>query len=232
MSAALELIQTVSVERPADIVFRQLRGLIVDGKLKADERLPSERQLAERFGLNRIHVREALQRLEFFGLIKLQRNVGAVVTSSGIRAVEGIFSNLLALSDFEQGALFEARHVIETQVAALAAERASDAELVELQELHDQFAAEVARGESGLQSDMAFHLRVADAARSPVLRVLVGLLAADVMVLARERRACEGGRAAEAVAEHRAVLRALQARQPAKAAAAMGRHVVYNTKGC
>jgi GntR family transcriptional repressor for pyruvate dehydrogenase complex len=223
--AALEYLKPISVDRPADLVFDQLRRLIVEGKLPPGERLASERQLAESFGLNRIHVREALQRLEFYGLVRTQRNVGAVVTQSGIRAVEGIFSDVLALSSDEADALCETRDLIEGQIVRLAVMRASDEDLARLEETQAAFEAAAERGADGLEFDLAFHLQLADAAGNPVLRALMGLLAPDLIQRARAVNECEGGRAVQSAAEHRAILNAISARDADAAAAALSGHL-------
>jgi GntR family transcriptional regulator, transcriptional repressor for pyruvate dehydrogenase complex len=224
MPVSLAQFNPVAVERPAEVVFVQIRDLILNGAIPAGESLPSERQLADRFGLNRIHVREALLRLEFYGLVKTRRNVGTVVTGAGIRAIDGLFADVLALRGDDLTALIETRWVIEVEVARLAATRATDEDLAELKAAHHEFSLEVAAGSSGIEKDLAFHLRVADASRNPVLRSLLGLLAPDVMKLAVEDRTCVGGRAEQSLAEHAAVLDALLARDPAAAARAMTAH--------
>lgn len=222
---ALEHLTPISVDRPADLVFDQLRKLIVEGKLQPGERLASERQLADRFGLNRIHVREALQRLEFYGLVRTQRNVGAVVAQSGIRAVEGIFSDVLALSGDESEALSETRDLIERQIIGLAVERATEDDIARLTETQVAFEAATAAGHDGLDLDLAFHLQIADAARNPVLRALLGLLAPDLIRRARAVRECDGGRAVQAAQDHRAILNAIVARDREAACSALSRHL-------
>jgi GntR family transcriptional repressor for pyruvate dehydrogenase complex len=223
--AALEYLNPISVDRPADLVFDQLRRLIVDGRLRPGERLASERQLAERFGLNRVHVREALQRLEFYGLVRTQRNVGAVVAQSGIRAVEGIFSDVLSLSRDEADALRETRDLIESQIVRLAAARATEEDLARLNETQAAFEAAAERGADGLEFDLTFHLQLADSARNPVLRALMGLLAPDLIRRARGVRECDGGRAKQAANEHRAILDAISAGNADDAARALSHHL-------
>jgi GntR family transcriptional repressor for pyruvate dehydrogenase complex len=225
MPVALEDFQAVRIDRPADIVFQRLRALIVNGKLQPNEPLPSERQLAERFGLNRIHVREALQRLEFYGLVKTRPQTGSIVTSSGIRAVEGIFSDVLAIDRDQVAALVETRWIVEVQLARLAAQRATDEELSELRSIHREFQAEVEAGRDGIEPDLRFHLKVADAAHNPVMRSLVGLLAPDIVKLAKNDRTCAGGRATASLAEHERILLAIEARDPEAAARAMVGHM-------
>ena len=225
MSAILESLNAVAVERPADLVFRQLRRLIVDGIVKPGEILPAERQLADRFGLNRIHVREALQRLEFYGLVRTRPQSGTVVTSSGIRAVDGIFADILTLDRDDVAALMETRAALETNTARLAAERASDEEINALRAAHAAFRTEVEAGRAGIEHDLMFHLKVAEAAHNAVLRSLIGLLAPDIVKLAKTDDTCAGPRAAAALAEHEAIFQAIEGRQADAAAHAMAHHM-------
>jgi GntR family transcriptional repressor for pyruvate dehydrogenase complex len=62
----LDLFKEIEVEKPADLIIKQIRQLISSGRLKPGMRLPSERVLAERFGVGRGHIREALKKLEFY----------------------------------------------------------------------------------------------------------------------------------------------------------------------
>jgi hypothetical protein len=94
--------------------------------------VPSERHLAERFGLSRIHVREALQRLEFYGLVRTRPQSGTVVSSTDIRALDGLFEDILAFDRDDLAALLETRAAVEIQAARLAAARATDEEIADL----------------------------------------------------------------------------------------------------
>lgn len=225
MSAVLEKLHAVAVERPADLVFQQLRRLIVDGVVKPGEAFPSERHLAERFGLNRIHVREALQRLEFYGLVRTRPQSATVVTSTGIRALDGLFADILTFDRDDVAALMETRAALETQTARFAAERASGDELAELRAAMDAFRAEVEAGRTGIEHDLMFHLKVAEASHNPVMRSLVGLLAPDIVKLAKADQTCADGRAAEALAEHETIMRAIESRDGDAAAKAMVGHM-------
>ena len=175
MSAVLERLQVIEVERPADLAFRQLRRLIVDGVVQPGDALPSERHLAERFGLSRIHVREALQRLEFCGLVRMRPQSGTVVSSTDIRALDGLFENILAFDRDDLAALLETRAALEIQAARLAATRATDEEIADLRATMDAFRAEVRAGNTGIEHDLMFHRKLAEASRNRVMRSLVGV---------------------------------------------------------
>jgi GntR family transcriptional regulator, transcriptional repressor for pyruvate dehydrogenase complex len=230
LSNALQKIERVQFNRASDLVFNQLRRMILDGTMPADEPLGPERALAERFGVNRVHVREALQKLEFFGLVKTRRNVGTVVTGSGVRAVEGIFSNVLSLLPAEMAAIAETRDIIESQIVILAVKRATAKDIVALRAAHTAFTEAVAAGEDGLEYDLSFHLAIADAARNPVLRSLTGLMAPDLIQISRSRHSCDARRTQAALREHEAILDAIVRRDPDAAVRAVQAHLRAGAK--
>lgn len=225
MSNALQQIERIQFSRASDLVFQQLRRMIVDGVMAPGEMLGPERILAERFGVNRVHVREALQKLEFFGLVRTRRNVGTFVSGAGVRAVEGIFSNVLSLAPSDMAAIVETREIIESQIVVLAVQRATSNDVNALHAAHAAFAQAVAAGEDGLELDLAFHLAIADAARNSVLRSLTGLMAPDLIQLSRSRRSCDPERTRAALREHEAILEAIVMRDESKAAEAVRAHL-------
>lgn len=230
MSNALQKIERIQFNRASDLVFQQLRRMIVDGAMAPGEALGPERTLAERFGVNRVHVREALQKLEFFGLVRTRRNVGTVVTGSGVRAVEGIFSNVLSLAPAEMAAIAETRDIIESQIVILAVRRATAKDLAALRAAHAAFADAVAAGEDGLELDLGFHLAVADTARNSVLRSLTGLMAPDLIKISRSRNSCDPQRTKAALREHEAILDAIVRRDAEGAVRAVQAHLRAGAK--
>src|SRR5688572_20254195 len=110
-------------------IVRQIRGLIADGQLKSGDRLPPERDLADRFRVSRTSVREALRALESTGLIEIRAGEGAFVRRVSVEALVEplalvILSHREAIAD-----LYEARRLLEPPIAKVAAERASPDEV-------------------------------------------------------------------------------------------------------
>lgn len=224
MTAILEKLQAVEVERPADLAFRQLRRLIAEGDVRPGEALPPERRLAERLDVSRIHVREALQKLEFYGFVRTRPQSGTLVASRDVRALDGLFEDVLAFDRDDLAALMEVRAAIEIQAARIAAARATDEDIASLRAATDAFRSEVRAGNTGIEHDLAFHRKLAEASGNRVMRTLVALLAPDVIRLAQADRSCRDGRSARALAEHEAILEAIAARDSEAAARAMADH--------
>src|SRR5450432_4447270 len=100
-------LNAIQVPKPADLIMRQIRNLISSGALKAGDRLPPERELAERFGIGRGHVRVALRKMECFGVLQTFPQSGTVVATLGVAALERLISNLLDLDRDDVKALVE-----------------------------------------------------------------------------------------------------------------------------
>lgn len=218
-------LSAIQVDKPADLIMRQIRNLISSGSLKAGDRLPPERVLAERFGVGRGHVREALRRMECYGVLQTFPQSGTVVASLGVGALERLISNLLDLDRDDIKALIETRAILEVHTAKLAAERASDASIEDLRAALDAFRAEVDAGRTGVEEDLLFHLAVANATGNPVLSSLIGLITPDVMRANKGARVCEAGRARTALVEHEQLFTAIAARNPKAAMLAMSAHM-------
>jgi GntR family transcriptional repressor for pyruvate dehydrogenase complex len=222
---SIEHFHGIRVKTPADMIIQQIRDLISSGVFKTGDRLPSEAALAQRFGVGRGHVREAIKRLEFFGMLKTIPQSGTVVTSFGINAMEGLIANLLDLNKVDFESLMDTRGVLEMHAAELAALRASDAELEELASAHDDFRNQVESGNAGLEEDLLFHLKIAECSHNSVLRSLLSLITPDVIALTRKFDPRRDGRFLQAFTEHQAIFDGIRSRDPRRAAEAMTRHM-------
>ncbi len=221
----LEHFAPIRVSKPGDVIATRIRELIASGVLRPGDRLPPERALAERFGVGRGHVREALKRLEFYGILETRPQSGTVVTSQGSRALERIIADVLALDGGDLDSLREMRSVLEVHAAERAARRGTTAEIAAIGRALDDFKAKAAAGGAGLEEDVRFHLAIAAAAHSPVLRSLIVMIVPGLVTSSLADDACGGGRHRRALEEHQAVFEAIRSRDGARAAAAMTEHM-------
>ena len=221
----LEKFQAVRVQRPAEIAMQQIHELIATGVLQPGDRLPPERELAERLAVGRGHVREAIRTLALYGILETAPQSGTTVARVGIQALEGMIAKVLMLAPDDWRALFEVRELLELGAADWAARRATDAQKAQLAESAAAFQRESDAGSDGLEQDLLFHLQLADAAANPVLRFLIGLIMPDILAQSRERHTCRDSRPAEAVSEHEAILQAVVDGDPALAVETMKEHI-------
>jgi GntR family transcriptional regulator, transcriptional repressor for pyruvate dehydrogenase complex len=215
----------VQLQKPADLIIGQIKDLLSSGALKAGDRLPPERDLAEQFGVGRGHVREALRKLEFYGILQTFPQSGTVVASLGAGALDRLICNLLDLDRDDIKALTETRGILEIHSAQLAAQRASKADIADIRAALEAFRAEVQTGRPAVEEDLLFHLAIARSARNPVMSSLIGLMTPDIIRLHKAARVCEAGRATSALQEHVRIFTAIAAHDAKAATVAMSEHV-------
>ena len=224
-AAIIEQLSPIQLEKPADVIIRQIKNLLASGTLKAGDRLPPERDLAVQFGVGRGHVREALRKLEFYGILQTFPQSGTVVASLGAGALERLIGNLLDLDRDDIAALTETRGILEIHSAQLAAQRATKADIADIKSALEAFRAEVEAGGPAVEEDLLFHLAIARSARNPVMSSLIGLMTPDIIRLHKAARVCEAGRASSALQEHVKIYNAIAAHDARAATVAMSEHV-------
>jgi len=164
----------VRQRRLSDDIVEQLERMILEGTLRAGERLPAERALAEQFGVSRPSLREAIQKLTAKGLLISRQGGGNYVVESLGSTFSDPLLHLLESSTDAQRDLLEFRHTLEASCAYYAAIRATDVDRARLREafdaLQDCYARvdEVSRAEEGA-ADANFHLAIAEASHNAVL---------------------------------------------------------------
>jgi DNA-binding GntR family transcriptional regulator len=192
----------------SDRVERALRDRILRGDVAPGARL-NEVEIAGELGVSRGPIREALQRLASDGLVELQAHRGAFVRRLGPAQVRD---------------LFEVRLALETTVARLAAQRATDAQRAALEALLRAGADPTGDADRRFQGAHDLHARLADATANPALAAHVTLVNQALRLL-RTRSGEVPARAEHAVAEHAAIVAAVRAGDADRAAAAMEAHL-------
>jgi GntR family transcriptional regulator, transcriptional repressor for pyruvate dehydrogenase complex len=205
-------------------VAKQIQRLIVDGALKTGDLLPPERELAERFGVSRGSVRDAIRTLELVGLVVPRQGEGTVVADVSPEAVVMPIASVLGRKRELIGELLEVRKMIEPALAARAAERATPEEIAQLEDIIRRQREKTQRGEPAIDEDAEFHYQLALAAKNGVVRRVLDVL----MRLLRETRVRSlqtHGRPERSLAGHKRIVEAIKRRDPAAAERAVRRHV-------
>ncbi len=199
-------------------IVEQITVLIKEGVFPPGTRLPSERELAERFNVNRVAIREAEIALQAIGLLAIKSGSGVYVSEKH----PDDYANIPDVNAFE---LTEARLLVESEAAALAAMNISDEDLDNLRSLIDQMASLVDAVSTA--ADEQFHLSIAKATGNAVIvHTIKGFwrMREELpQVKAIYDSVCETDTAYR-VKEHRDICDALQARDPAAARRAMREH--------
>jgi GntR family transcriptional repressor for pyruvate dehydrogenase complex len=205
-------------------IVRQVKAMIAEGRLKGGDRLPPERDLAEKFVVSRTSVREALRALESLGLVEIRPGEGTFVRQVSIESLIEPLALLMVSQREAIGELFEARRLLEPSLAALAAERATPEEIQEMERILESQAAEVTAGRTGVAQDALFHTAIAAAAHNrAITRIAHAIM--DLLTQSREDSLNTPGRPSRSHEDHRRVLSAIAARDAAAARQAMLEHI-------
>ncbi len=212
---------TLSEKVAADIT-----QTIMDGVLRPGEKMPSERELGEQFGVSRTVIREAVRSLVASGLVDAHSGRSLRVAEVGAEGVSKAMGMFLHRSDaIDYARVHQVRAALEIDMAGYAAERATPEDVARLRELTDQLGAVMESDhERAAGLDVAFHQAVAQATGNILFRVL--LEAINPVLLDVRRRAFESSELRSyALAAHREILDQIAAGKPDEARAAMRAHL-------
>jgi GntR family transcriptional repressor for pyruvate dehydrogenase complex len=222
-----DLFHPVTARRISQVIVDQIKQLLRDGKLADGDRLPSERELGQRFGVSRVTVRESLRMLEAAGLVTIRAGAqgGAFLAKPTSRLVSDGLADLMALSPVTPAQVTEARRLLEIGVLPLAVERATEADIAYLRQVVDESTAAVQRDAYPTELSAKFHVGVARCAHNAAIVALVESFHGPMLSSLRLAHKAVPGLAAAGVAEHVELLHAIETRDPESAIAIMTRHL-------
>ena len=211
--------------RLSDVVAGRILESIVSRGLRPGDRLPAERELAQQFEVSRTVVREAVRNLGGRGIIDARPGRGltvAAVSSETVRQSMSLF--LRARPSWDYLSVHEVRLMVEVDVAGLAAERATHAEMGELERACEEMAAVIEDTEQASILDMQFHRLLAGATHNDLVSIMLDAIADSLLEIRRKTFGAHG-RSREALASHLEILGRLAARDAIGARTAMARHL-------
>ena len=217
-------------QRLSDRLAQLLGGQIDSGSLRPGDRLPTEAQLAAAHGVSRTTVREAVHQLQSRQRVVSRQGSGVFVAPPPAnRPLEfdpAVLGSLQAVVH-----VVELRRVIEAEMAALAAERATRAQVAAMRRALKAIDTAAAAGHDGVAEDLGFHRTIAEATGNPQFTGLLGFLEQYLREGMRITRGNEARRLdfMEAVrGEHRAIVDAIAARDPAAARRRAREHMLHS----
>lgn len=228
----LDLINADKNFSDEQMVIIKIKDLITSRQLGSGDKLPSERALSEKFGVSRNQVRSAIQKLEFYGLVKKLPQSGTVVSSIGITAMNGMMQDILKLQEPDFKSLVESRILLEKNAVKLAAKRRTDEALYQLEEALNNFSTQLLKGNSAVEEDMMFHLKLVEASGNSVIHSMMLIIIPEIITFFMTNRICDDVHTQKLIKEHREIFEAIRDQKPEEAVKALEVHFVDLNKYC
>ncbi len=193
-------------QQPVKMVMDHLRNMITNGELAPGDTLPSERKLAEELNVGRLTIRDAIKRLEFYGMVKTEPQSGTKIKGSGLLAFESLMTEILNFEEADFASMAETRNLLEIKSAGMAALKRTDADIVLIQKALKAFEDKIAQGDSAKEEDFRLHLQIAEVGGNSVLKLLMKIITPDVMQKNRNQSLIKKGRKKALLKEHRDIV--------------------------
>jgi GntR family transcriptional regulator, transcriptional repressor for pyruvate dehydrogenase complex len=211
--------------RLSDKVAGELLASITERGMRPGDKLPSERELGEQFGVSRTVVREAVRALAAKGVIDARTGSGLRVAEVPATAVsESMSLYLRGRASLDYAQIHEVRSMVEVEVAARAAERATAADIERLREVCERMAESLDDLEWVSQADVDFHRTLAELTHNELYVIMLDSIG-DVLLEIRRATLGVTGRPLKGLRAHRKILRAVERHDPAAAREAMRVHL-------
>ena len=212
------------IQSTKKMIISSLKELINFKNLEPGDKLPSERMLSEKFNVSRGNLRDALQTLEYYGLVKSIPQSGTFVADIGITALNGMIDDILSLPVPSFKELVEARIFLELKGVKLAAIRRTTDDLIRMENALKAYSDKVNAGEDAVQEDLLFHLAIARASGNPTLNTFMLKITPEIINNFEKHHVCDKDTAFIGIQEHNAIIDAIRDKDPDAAKDAMKKH--------
>jgi GntR family transcriptional regulator, transcriptional repressor for pyruvate dehydrogenase complex len=214
--------QPIERRNTYELVAESLLALISERHLKPGDALPTERELMQHYGVGRSSVREALRMLESKGLIA--GGSGAFTVADFRNPLNDSLSLLLAVEEGSLRELFEVRRILEGEAVALATDRCDESHIARMRAATELMREGLADQEEYIESDVAFHLTIAEATQN---RLILHLMHAIRDQLERALGSIYRipGSPEQSIEDHGLIIKAMEEGKPEEARAQMRQHL-------
>ena len=217
-------LQNLQGQRLHEAIVELFHTQIQQGVLVHGAKLPAERVLAEQLKVSRGSVREAIRTLELQGLAVSKHGSGTFINTQSLDAVATLMTSSLDLGEAQLHDIFEVRHLLEPQLAALAAQRATEEDVERLSSILVEQQRQIMEGETGVDADTEFHFALATATHNSALVKVVSAVE-DVLRQSRDQTLQQPGRSQRSLDSHRQILEMVRAGDYLGARSAMEHHL-------
>ncbi len=220
----LEVLTVSDNQEIQNSIISKIRELINYKNLEPGDKLPSERMLSDKFGVSRSNVRDAIQKLEFYGLLKSIPQSGTFVANIGVVAMNGMIEDILRLETPDFKSLVETRILLELKTVRLASLRRSEEDLKNIKEALDAYKEKALSGEDAVQEDLLFHLAIAKASRNSTMNTFMLTITPQIIIDFEKYHVCDKDQAVMGIEEHTDIYEAIKKQDPELAKQKMKDH--------
>ena len=205
-------------------VVDHIRTMIENGSLQPGDKIPPEREFARKLHISRASLRTGIGYLAAMGVMDVRHGVGTFVAAGPPEIGKSSLRMLGALHGFQSWQMFEARRILEGELAALAAERGHESHFAAMEEELAEMSASLENPMEYLIHDIRYHRLIAKASGNPILAALMETIT-SALYDERRKTAERSRNLREAVQSHQEIYRAIRSRDPNQARARMERHL-------
>lgn len=224
------MFKVIKQKKIFEVILDQFKDLLMTKKLKIGQRIPTEMELSETWGISRTSLREALKVLNVLGIIEAKAGEGTIIKQADPENLKNIMS-LVALSrGIDTVELYEVRTVIEMYSVRLAAMRRTDEDLAALKQHLAKMEHDYVNKELEIESDFYFHRSIVEASKNKILIMLMEMISGLLEEQIRETRsklASSVGTLKQFQKQHWDIFRAIEQQLPERAESAMLEHMNY-----
>jgi GntR family transcriptional repressor for pyruvate dehydrogenase complex len=226
----LEVLTKNEHQEVQNLIMIGIKDLINYKNLEPGDKLPSERMLSEKFEVSRSNVREAIQKLEFYGLLRSIPQSGTFVANIGVIAMNGMIEDIIRLEDTDFKSLVETRILLELKTARLAALRRTEDDLDKMNEALQAYKDKVLNGKEAVQEDLLFHLAIAKASGNSIMNTFMLIITPEIITNFKKHHVCGADLAQRGISDHQAIYDAIKDKKPQLAKQKMKEHFkeLYN----
>lgn len=204
-------------------VICKIRNLINTKNLERGDKLPSERVMSEKFDVKRNHIREAIRKLEFYGILKSKSQSGTIL-AIGLVGFNGIVDEIVSLGAPTFNELVETRIALELKTVGLAAERRTTIDLKHIKGALNAFKAKITVGDDYLEEDLLFHIAIAKASKNSTMVSLMLLITPPILITYERDTVCEGDKVISEIKKHEDIYLAIASKDTELATKMMNDH--------
>lgn len=217
------------LDSPTKKVVKQIRSLIEIGQFKSGESLPSERKLAELLNVSRQNIREAIRKLEFYGLVKTLPQSGTIIIGQGLVALEGLVFDILDFEESDFESLIEFRNLLEIKSAGLAATKRSEEDLELIKIAQKRFEQKILDEEKSEEENLKFHLQIAAISDNSVLKLIIRIITPYILSNSSWQKRSSKKSPEDIIKEHNEIVKQIELKNSKAAKNAMRIHLRGDT---